>query len=226
MKTELNVAFKTWNGVPIYEKCVKNCHAKNLYSIVLKELENGRLLRMYVAVPGNELFKNNPKNGEMMSVGFHNHRYDIGLQVICGQLTNHLIEEANSFLFYKKYGFETGMGESKLTQPTIVFQNNVSVKFGKFTSLQKGDFLQLKAEELHTISTPKNELVAWLVLEGELQLNFVPKLITNKVLNESSTAPFYKKPTRKEIDEIIKLTIQKSPRLLYCQQNTTKFSNL
>lgn len=205
MKAELNTVFATWNGIPVYEKCVKDCHAKNLYSIVLKVLESGRLLRMYVALPDNELYKNDPQNDELMSIGFHNHRYDIGLQVVRGQLTNHLLREAESDVFYKKYGFETGMGKSKLRQPKIVFQNKISVKFGESKLLKSGDFLQLKAEQLHTISTPKNELVAWLILEGKRADEFIPKLISNRMLDDSSTVSLYQQMTVKEVDEVMEL---------------------
>lgn len=203
MKNELNTEFNSWNGVPIYEKCVKDCHAKNLYSIVLKELENGRLLRLYVVLAENDLYKNDPKNEAKMSIGFHNHRYDIGLQVVYGQLTNQVIRKAKSDCFYKRYGFETGMGKGHLEQPKIVFKGMVAVEFALPQVLQKGGFLFLSSDILHSISTPKNEMVAWLILEGEAKKDFSPKLITNATLDDSSTQKFYNRPSNLEVDAIL-----------------------
>jgi quercetin dioxygenase-like cupin family protein len=204
MKNELNREFERWNGLPIYDKCVKDCHAKNLYSIVLKELENGRLLRLYVVLADNDLYKNDPNNEAKMSIGFHNHRYDIGLQVVYGQLTNQVIRKAKSDCFYKRYGFETGMGKGHLGQPKIIFKGMVAVKFASPRNLQKGDYLSLPSDVLHSISTPKNEMVAWLILEGKAKKDFSPELITNANLDDSSTENFYNRPSNLEVDAILR----------------------
>lgn len=203
LKEELNTEFIKWNGTPLYDKCVKHCHAKNIYSIVLKELEANRLLRIYIAAPQNELYRNNPSSNLAMSVGFHNHRYDIGLQVLKGSLTNHIVSESPEGVEYKLYGYETGMNKAKLQKPKIELKGEVAIKECLTKKLYEGDFFEFSASDIHSISSKPNELVAWVILEGKLDDNYEAKLITNDQLNSDTTESLYIKMTKREVDEIL-----------------------
>lgn len=203
LKEELNTEFKKWDGIPLYDKCVKHCHAKNIYSIVLKELEENRLLRIYIAAPENELYKNNSSSNLPMSVGFHNHRYDIGLQVLKGTLTNHIVSESSEGIPYKLYGYVTGMKNGKLQKPKIKLKGQVTIKEHVTKTLFEGDYFEFRASDIHGISSKPNELVAWIILEGKPDSNYQAKLITNDQLDGDTTKSLYVKMTQQEVEDIL-----------------------
>lgn len=203
LKEELNIEFENWDGIPLYDKCVKHCHAKNVYSIVLKELEDNRLLRIYIAMPENELYKNDPSANLPMSVGFHNHRYHIGLKVLKGSLINHIVTESENGIAYGLYGYETGMNKTKLEKPKIQLKGSISIKEHIKKTLNKGDYFEFQATDIHSISTKPDELVAWIILEGKLDTRYNAKLITNDDLNDASTASLYQKMTKPEVAELL-----------------------
>lgn len=163
-EAELNTALQNWNGIPVYEKCVKHCHAKEIQSIVLSENQDGRLLRLFYATQNHELFSNNPNNDLKMCVGFHNHRYSLGLKVIEGQLTNHLAIESPKGKRLNAYGYQSGINAGKIEQPQIKELGKVNVAFENSNQLSQGDFLSLTSTDIHTISADKGKCVAWLIL--------------------------------------------------------------
>ena len=203
---ELQAHLGSWDGVPVYDKCVMDCHVKGLHSIVAKELPGGRLLRIYVATSGNQLFKNSPESRLPMAVGFHNHRYDIGLQVLVGRLTNHVVSECGGELLpmdYRLYGYQTGLKDGVLGRPKIELRGAISIRRGRAEELREGQFAELQAREIHTISTAENEFVAWAVLEGPKDEAFKAKLITNAQLDDSVTEGLYQPASNEEVDSLL-----------------------
>lgn len=211
MKKERNILaeLEKWNGVPVYEKCVKHCHAKQVHSLVLSELEDGRLLRVFVAMEGNELYKNDYRNEEVMSVGYHNHRYDLELMVLKGSLTNYVVSKRNDGINLNSYGYQTGLQQG-IGQPRISFISSVCIGMDRVDHLFKDDQIYLEANEVHSISTSKSEFVAWIILEGEGSSNYSAELYTNDLLEESSTADLYKTITKQEVDELLQLVFRKN----------------
>lgn len=144
----------------------KHCHAMHVSSIVL-DSSGGRLLRAFLAWPGHELVNNaSPYGATPLTVGIHNHRYDLTIHPICGFVLN--VRYERSFAChpgareYDSYEFRTGVESRKL----------VANKIGSELLVRKHEHLitdktTMEAEELHTIAV--FGVAAWLVEEGPLR---------------------------------------------------------
>lgn len=76
--------------------------------------------------------------------------------------------------------------------------------------LSENDRIELKASEVHSISTSKGMFVAWVILEGKRPSNYSAELYINDWLEESSTADLYKTITKQEVDELLQLVFRKN----------------
>lgn len=70
-----------------------HCHARNVSSIVLRQRIDGSLLRAFLAWPCHRLADNRP--GGLLQVGVHDHRYDVCLSLIHGDVENVTYKECD-----------------------------------------------------------------------------------------------------------------------------------
>lgn len=141
-------------------KSRKHCHAKHVSSIVLEE-EDGQLFRAFLAWPGHCLDTNSP--GGNLTVGIHDHRYDITLSLIHGDVTNvaYSRDPGEGCHWLTKWLFQSGVknGTPKFEQVGGDYIRETSRE-----TLRAGDWLLLHADTLHGIEC--SGACAWFVSEG------------------------------------------------------------
>src|ERR1700728_4215738 len=71
----------------IAAKSKLHCHTRNVHSILLLD-SPGQTIRLFIAVPGHELYLNDHDNTHIMSVGFHPHHCNVTLSVVLGEVGN------------------------------------------------------------------------------------------------------------------------------------------
>lgn len=147
----------------------KHCHAKNLSSIVVKN-DNGRLLRAFLAWPGHELGRN--YLGGELTVGIHDHRYDLSLKLIHGDVRSTQYQVANGGVVVHEWSFKSG-GASGPPVATKVRNTRIDHAWNRW--LNSDGWFNLDAFELHTVDC--RNLAAWWVREGEHQQD-VTRLFT------------------------------------------------
>jgi hypothetical protein len=158
---------------------LKNCHVRGLTSIMLHD-EPGNRIRLFFAQIDHELHRNGPTIPSDMTLGIHPHHSDITLIRVFGRPQNWVFNlQANSEgpLHQCLYSSQINDGKGGLF-PT-------SARFS-VAQVNGGDFheLPLRADVLHTVYVPKNEVAAWLVIEGKKDPSYEPVCYTaNPVFN-------------------------------------------
>ncbi len=180
------------NVKEVLEKSLKNCHCKGLHSIMLLD-SPGKTIRMYITDMNHEMHP-----GE---IAFHPHHCDLSLYVIKGNISNVLIKEDKySDLQIGKYLYNSQITGSKIN---FDFLNNTQIRILPCKSdFSQGKVIDLKAADIHTIFCRKWTQNAWIVFEGEEDLNYKPYCYSNKNLKEFSSDGLYEKFSN--IEEILK----------------------
>lgn len=161
----------------------RDCHAPGVDSIVLRN-ENGKLFRAFIVWPHHTLWKNSDL--ETLSVGVHNHRYDLTLELICGHIRNIDCKHAYSIVgtmltrHFFTSGVENGSPTITTLRPELI---RIDTDFGL-------GYLEMGAEDLHTIWCEEGKAAAWYVTEGE-QVRGTTELYTNSPIEtEGLYRPF------------------------------------
>lgn len=168
----------------------KHCHIHGLHSIVLNKNERGQLTRFYKTDKDHELTQG--------KLGIHNHRYDLNLWGVYGQAVNKIYIRDFYGSLYKKFIFFDREKIEKTNR--AYFLSCVETKILSF-----GEYVRLRADDLHTIYAPECEEACWIVFEGETirdcthLYNFGDDPICTK----------HEKFTKKEIQEILETTLDK-----------------
>jgi len=151
----------------ILSKSLVNCHCKGMDSLLIKE--GPGMVRMFIARPEHELWRNNPGTfGVTFSIALHRHRTDVTLMPVLGEL----------------YNVEAAMGQSDPLVSTVPMQSfsyasPILEKDGRggFAPLDRAYLpLRLRARRLlepthlaalHSVYVPKGKPAAWFIFEGE-----------------------------------------------------------
>lgn len=138
-----------------------HCHAENVSSIVLRS-KDGRLTRAFLAWPGHTLSDNRP--GGNMTVGIHDHRYDLSLSLICGDVQNvrYEFDDATGYPL-KRWRFRSGV-ESGTPVATPDGDGWLSPAAREQVLPSYSQKLRLDAFALHTIEC--FGVCGWYVEEG------------------------------------------------------------
>jgi hypothetical protein len=139
-----------------------HCHARNLSSIVLRS-HAGRLQRAFLAWTGHRLHTN--RLDDDMEVGIHDHRYDLWLSLIHGDVENVCYERCNeSSVPLMEWRFRTGVASGHPTKELVETKGG-GLAMGARQPLIKGSWIGLDADTLHDVEV--RGVAAWLVQEGE-----------------------------------------------------------
>lgn len=134
----------------------KDCHTINVDSIVLAR-NCEKLVRMFIAWPDHELYENSEPP---FSVGVHDHKYDICLERIAGEIYNEEYEVVNQGGYrLNKYGFTGGCGDCSIY---FIGKENIALKDNYPINMN-----DIPHDSLHTIYVRRNKPAAWKVYEGE-----------------------------------------------------------
>lgn len=149
----------------------KHCHAINLSSVVLKVDSSGSLTRIFLAWPFHYL-QHNIWPAPNLTVGVHNHRYDITLTPCIGAVFNERYTYSATGDDYDEYVFVSGVKSG-----TFVANNIGSRRLEMIQSTLLTEPLSMKADELHTVGC--NHMAAWIVQEGP-EKQKTTRLFSNK----------------------------------------------
>ena len=188
------------NRKEVLKDSIIHCHLKNVHSVMLLN-SPGKMIRMFIAEPGNELWMNEPGTiVDNQSVAFHSHHCNLTLKCVYGEFTNRKLTEGNqeyipSFKFQSH--IKTGKGSfEKIGQKRIGFTLDETIK--------ENQSIFLRAKDIHTIVTPKDAWAAWLVLEGKEDKNYDSTCYSYKDLTKEKFTGLYQKMTITKLNHLLK----------------------
>lgn len=185
------------NLAEIMAKSCRNCHVMGMHSIMLSECP-GKTIRLFVADPSNELWKNHHCIKEPQSIAFHSHHCQLTLSCTRGSLMNvvgklsggpdtHPFPPKAVTAYRYTSAIRNGTGGFEALRQTNVW-------LGKETATAHEDeSIFMEASVLHTVATPKNEWAAWLVFEGKEDPDYDSTCYSNANLSMSSLDGLYGK---------------------------------
>ncbi len=141
----------------------QHCHAKNVSSLVVKK-EQGRLLRAFLAWPGHDCHTNH-LDGEM-GVGIHNHRYDISLSKIFGEIRHTTYTRSTKHRGLHEWQFRSG---PKLGEPEATYVGNAGLELQSDAWLGSDEAF-ITSDVFHDVACYGP--AAWWVHEGEQKRSF------------------------------------------------------
>ncbi|MCG8583716.1 MAG: hypothetical protein MI757_03295 [Pirellulales bacterium] len=137
----------------------KHCHARHVSSIVVSR-EGDRLRRAFIAWPGHQLHTN--RLGKGLAVGIHDHRYDLSLKAISGDVCNTIyVEDEKAEHELNRWRFSSNINGDG----GIVRDGTARVRVLRQTKLID-DWLHMSANVLHNVDCYGP--AAWWVDEGRL----------------------------------------------------------
>jgi len=195
------------NSEQILAKSLKHCHCKNLHSIMLLE-HPGATIRMFVAEPGHELWKNdffNLTSGRRtnQSLAFHPHHCDLTLGVFHGWINNLTAEQGPGLLEFQCdrfiYNSQITKGKIGFTKETREILN--MKKIGRV--IFEGESLFMPASQIHSVYVGKGEWAAWFALEGREDPNYQPVCWSNDDLENADFAGLYEPMTQEFLNYLL-----------------------
>lgn len=155
----------------------KDCHQLGLDSVVVDKASDGRLTRAFFAHPNHSMYLNG--DVDTLSLGVHNHQYNINLTKLYG--TSYNIGFSDDNLGYRskyprvrKYRYKSQLGGGGGIQPMYSNEHNLQQ-----TSFEEITTNYIHHSELHTVLVHKGEKAAWIVEEG-LRVNDETLLYTSQ----------------------------------------------
>lgn len=159
-----------------FERSVGNCHTEGVDSVVLFDRSPSRdgMIRFYYARKGIHQLGQLYDDDGNYTVGIHNHRYNIGIVPLFGEIVNistqkatRLTDARNQILF--EYQFRSALKDGHLGTTPMKPQ---IMKPHEETPLAPGKLHLMTSEDLHTIvvkDKPRLPGAAWMVIEGAHQ---------------------------------------------------------
>ena len=195
------------NFEEILSRSLLHCHAQGLHSIMLLEAP-GKTIRLYVAVKGNDLHKNFYRNfkNNGMSIAFHPHHCNLTLHCIKGWFYNWEVTEGSigeciettKFLYKSKIK----SGDTDFTK----VQDNAGLQTTNYRLMKEGDCVMMKANEIHTVACPSDQVTSWIVFEGKENGKHVDYCWSNQDLTKQDFSGLYQKTNAATIHDLISLS--------------------
>ena len=175
----------------------KNCHQMGLDSIVIGKGVDGRLTRAFFAHENHSMHLNSECS--TLSLGIHNHQYNITLTKLDGLAFNLGFEDNNSDTPPKPNSTYKYRYTSQLTgaggvsgAPSSNLHNLTQTSFEEIT------YNHLQYQDLHTVYVHKGEKAAWIVEEGIRMIDETLLYSPHKPTKISRAAYGYQSFTSKE----------------------------
>ena len=193
----------------ILSKSLLNCRVRGLHSFILKQDEDGNLIRMFVTDETHELGRNycpkDPKDWEILSVAIHPHHVDIQINMIFGQIRNVEFTLTKPETFYaqkrlRKYIWQSqivnGQGGFKQVGKSVLYLKNRKV-------LKEGSSTKMNSCELHTVHVWEKQVAAWIIVQSEQSCGYDNVNYSNADLESWTANGLYQKPTPEQITTIL-----------------------
>lgn len=217
MKLEITKFADTkFPNVYTYQKnSLANCHAKGLYSVVLKKFEDGKLLRMFYASEEHDLWKNNYKEvgprTQSLGLAIHSHHCDIQILGVYGKMINIRCVVDKKSKVYKKqqklkaYKYTSSILNGKKNAKFVeVGQENIKIK--TVENINRGTAIHMNTDELHTVYVEKGQEAAWFILEGKEDENYDSLCYSDDDLTKFEFENYYKPVDLITVAEILHKT--------------------
>lgn len=187
---------ETTDDVPGY----RNCHAIGVASVVMARYADGRpRLRMFVAEPHHELWRNLPGRGPM-SVGFHSHRADISLVRIHGQPMQ--CEARVSGIGPPPEVIQRWKWDRLLLGGTRRFVPSGTARIHRLSPFVF-ETVRMTIRDLHTVAVRRGHAAAWMVVEGCVTGTEEAWTLSDADLSAWSLAGMYQPMTAREAAEVV-----------------------
>ena len=160
---------------PILSASITNCHVTGLDSIVFKQ--DAPMVRVYLAHKNHVLWRNKPDSGNVMSLGIHQHRQDITMVPLFGNVSNVLIDKQRILkprICLHRYIYSSQIADGKGGFKYIIGDHWVIPKEVRliYPTFLRGDVA-------HSVYVPKGEIAAWMICEGKPNEYYNSELLTN-----------------------------------------------
>ena len=148
---------------------IKNCHARGVYSILLRE---DPIERLFVTTPEHEMWAVD-EHDVPATIAFHSHHCDLRLETIRGEFANVTWTRAGREFRFAGYMFDSkimgGDGKFLPLGPTV-YHDRAPLR----QVVDAGQRVVMGASEIHSVLVPKGEVAAWLVTEADEDPNYSP----------------------------------------------------
>ncbi len=200
------------NREQILSRSLLHCHAKNVHSIMLLECP-GKTIRLFVAEPNHELWKNNRVNiFYEQTVSFHAHHCELTLLPVTDCVGNWEMRKVYSvpgsgIAPPSSDELDEYQYQSKITHGKIGFKKLGS----QYLSTTAYDFLTpgvshyMPAETIHTIFLPRGVAAAWFALEGRENPEHDNKCWSFTDQSKIDFSEFYKPMSEVKLVQLLKL---------------------
>jgi hypothetical protein len=143
-----------------------------------------------------------------MSLSFHPHHCALTLLVVKGCIRNWIVEEVpeplvthdmfevNRYLYTSQITSNKGMG-FELDKKGVYMRTTQSRKY------YVGESVSMDASAIHTVWCPENDLVAWLVFEGEEASDYKPYSYSLSDLTTISSEGLYQPANEADIEILL-----------------------
>lgn len=184
---------------PILAASLINCHAVGMDSIVFKE--SSPMIRAFVARPDHTLWRNTSHMDRQFSVAIHQHRQDITMVPIFGEICNVFFAGGNRDCFLYSYEYDSKILDGKGGFRSVPEEITVGLKM---EPLRVPKFL--RGEVFHSVYLPQGQTAAWLICEGAPNEKYDSCCFTNdKELQKADFSMLYQPMTQARLDEDIAL---------------------
>lgn len=185
----------------IVAKSFLHCHVRNVHSIMFMDTPE-KTIRLYIADLRNELFYNYPDNYKLkqMTTAFHPHHCDLTLHCIKGNLTSWRVKESEEGLPATKYLYHSQILEGKTQFEKI---GETFLQTLQHHTINEGDIIELKASDIHTVSSAPDKFTAWFVYEGKDDPEYKSFCWSNKELENETLEGLYQKPSAMDIERLL-----------------------
>lgn len=185
---------------PILSSSLINCHVEGLDSIVLKA--SAPMVRIYLARKDHKLWMNDREEYMPMSIGLHQHRTDIAMVPLFGEISNILIHFGPPDRWWKERTFIQYEYSSKIRDGKGGFSKIKEGIRGKIENKRLTRPTLLKGEDAHSVFVPYGETAAWMICEGAPFNFYSSTLLSNDPkLEGADFSNLYLPMTQERLDE-------------------------
>ena len=159
---------------------LRNCHVLGLHSIVLRNF-GGRLTRAFFTSSNHEMHLNLDPS-LWLSLGIHNHLYNLDITTISGTPYNVSFEETEGDYNVDQYTYQSKIAGGR----GAAYNKAACLEMSGITLIDK---LHIPHEALHTVFVPRGQMACWLVQEG-VKVKDTTKLYQNGDTSGTIATPF------------------------------------
>jgi hypothetical protein len=184
---------------PSLKMSLINCHAVGMDSIVFKE--SSPMIRAFVARPDHTLWRNMPHLEYSFSVAIHQHRQDITMVPIFGEICNVLFTGVSRDKLLHAYEYDSQILGGKGGFRRVPKEVTVGLKMEplRFPKFMRGDIF-------HSVYVPQGKAAAWLICEGAPNQKYDSVCYTNDAeLEQADFSALYQPMTEARLAEDIAL---------------------